>query len=417
MCNLSPLNDRNTIVNKFPISDRKPSYDTLDKAIKDALFFAFKDINFRTLHKNKLGENISEFFAIFNKKTSNEKENKKTVFIESLKELNIDTTNIESEKSENRTLSPEDIEAITTVVNNLSNQTFTITNFLIGHLSKVGFVKRFKTYFDNNKDYSTEESFDAWHHYTCQEFMKVLSLYYKDAAYGKAQKIVNMTFKHLYCMKIQNEFLSEDCFRYCHLTLDSFTLEWFRREVVQRWYNVNYDKTIHISTAREGAPFPKWSNLSYRNPQKLNYNVPEDRHIEKGNFYHYMFFESLARECIAKKKLYGGCTIFQAEFYAWPEIQVHLALEALFGQSIGQKAMIALLDDKLESYEKDFKNDDAISELVSKYKKDKSTNSDEEEADALKRNFDNAKNLFRLLPLKEKTCYIYKKMEIINEKL
>lgn len=421
MCKLAVLNNRQKIINEFPIPDRKESYTDLNEALEDALFFAFKDINYRTLHKNDLGEKVLKLLPEMNKKRhkGNEKEKHKLSFLEELKELEIDTINIKTGKDEKRKLKEEEINTITNVVNDgLKNQKdFTITTFLIDHLRKVDFTKSFETYFeDSHPSHKEDASFDDWHHNACQKFLGVLALYYKDAAYGKAQKIVNMTFKHLYCMKIQNKLLQEEYFQYCHLTLDSFTLEWFRREVAKKWYNVTHEKEIHISTAKEGEPFPKWSNLSYRDPENLNYDNKDNRCIKNSKFYHYMFFETMSRRCIANKKLYGTCTVFQAEFYIWPEIQTHLALEALFGQPIGQKQSMKLLDQNLKKYKELFKNEPAILSLVEKYETDKVVKDDETEFDAYERAFDTAKTLFCLLPLQEKTCYMHEKIKSITQK-
>lgn len=45
---------------------------------------------------------------------------------------------------------------------------------------------------------------------------------------GNAQKIVNMTFKYLFCVMNDNNFKYEnfkDYFKYCHYTLDEITIE------------------------------------------------------------------------------------------------------------------------------------------------------------------------------------------------
>ena len=157
---------RKHYIEKFKITERDEKvFSNLEDAIRDALKRAFLDINFRTLH----------------------------------------------DKSDKY---PK------------LNEGETITLFLINELEKVGFLKIFTDYL--TKDPVDEATFDLWHHTTCQTFLAVLQTYYNDAQYGKAQKIVNMMFKHLYCMNFgENKkddksdwlVLDEAYFEYCHLTL------------------------------------------------------------------------------------------------------------------------------------------------------------------------------------------------------
>jgi hypothetical protein len=155
-----------------------------------------------------------------------------------------------------------------------------------------------------------EAEFDRWHDETCKMFLDNLNgddgdkdhfPIYKDLKYGKAQKIVNMMFKHLYCFNSEEkwEIKWAPYFKYCHVTLDNFTLEWFKRNV---------------------SPYQRidsWSNLEYLQD-------PEDK---RG----YLFYQKRIRNFFAeqpKNSVYGEVTPFQAEFYIWPEIQLRLAAEA-----------------------------------------------------------------------------------------
>ena len=86
------------------------------------------------------------------------------------------------------------------------------------------------------RDQITEEIFDKWHAETCGAVLGILRKHYyndKDrnpVQYGKAQKIVNMTMKELYCLPGSEKY--EKHFDYCHIPLDSFTLEWFFRNIL-----------------------------------------------------------------------------------------------------------------------------------------------------------------------------------------
>ena len=209
-------------------------------------------------------------------------------------------------------------------------------------------------------------------------FLKVLIEYYSDAKYGKAQKIVNMMFKHLYCMNFGKDtdnwlVLDERFFTHCHLTLDSFTLEWFYREVVVNWYNKKKigDRGDQIHKGK----FDSWSNLGYSDSiYKYKEYIEVKRGCEnKGNcrliktgknyFYHYLFFVDVIRKFFDVKidpteeqKRYAGKTPFKAEFYIWPDIQLHLTAEALFGQSIGQNETMEDLEKMSGKKFSDFKD-------------------------------------------------------------
>ena len=325
MCTYIQLSDnRKKIISQFAISDRdKHTYRTVEDAVKDALRRAFKDINFRTLHQQG----------------------------------NLYPKNLDSGQ--------------------------TITDVLINKLEDEGFIQEFITYFKNH-NYPNEDSFDKWHNKACENFLTVLKGYYTDSQYGKSQKIVNMMFKHLYCMNFgHNEagdgsdwlVLDEEYFKHCHLTLDSFTLEWFHREVVDNWHDALGN--IYGKQITKGKT-DSWSNLCFKNvgatrkKRMEEYKSNSDMRCggDKGEFYHYMFFVDTIREFFPssnpqpqhmdeskftdEQKEHKDRTPFQAEFYIWPNIQLHLTAEALFGQSIGQEEAIKELESITNQQFKDF---------------------------------------------------------------
>lgn len=71
--------------------------------------------------------------------------------------------------------------------------------------------------------------FPSWHDNACRKVIEILEKRYDGVTYGKAQKIVNMIFKYLYCFDGALNF--EDCFGECHMPLDSKILDWYRRNV------------------------------------------------------------------------------------------------------------------------------------------------------------------------------------------
>lgn len=189
----------------------------------------------------------------------------------------------------------------------------TKTQYLVNRLEANGFIARYVEYFRNpSVQNQSEVDFDKWHHETCQLFLDILNgrcnglgkgiKIYKNLCYGKAQKIVNMMFKHLYCLVAEKYEEYKDYFTYCHMTLDNFTLEWFHR---------------HTDNTRTDS----WSNLVYEdNPNAISNNSEC-----------YQYYQKIIRDYFKNdntKEEYDGMTPFQAEFFIWPEIQLHMAAEA-----------------------------------------------------------------------------------------
>lgn len=170
------------------------------------------------------------------------------------------------------------------------------TDYLMEQLKKEGFYKCFAEFFKDPAPKDQGE-FNTWHNKTCELFLNTLEGDYENLCYGKAQKIVNMMFKHLYCLNGANEYDDKGYFKYCHLTLDSFTLEWFHRNI--------------------GGKVGVWSNLQYNESQN-----------EYENYNYYV--EEITKYFNEHSKDYNELTPFQYEFYMWPEMQIELAAEAFY---------------------------------------------------------------------------------------
>lgn len=240
----------------------KDNEDTLRLMVQYALKKAFADFNFRTLEKNNRFKSLYKSWE-------------------------------DKRKAERRKLP-----------RGLKGAEPTVTGYLMQRLGEK-FENRFVKYFQ--EDPLPETEFDDWHHTTCQMFLDNLdgkndfqdkTLYppiYKNLKYGKAQKIVNMMFKHLYCFNSEENWEDKwaPYFQHCHITLDNFTLEWFERQVpphkrIESWSNLDYDGAV----------------------------------VETEN---YLFYLEKIRKFFQDKE---NLTAFQAEFYIWPEIQLRLAAEA-----------------------------------------------------------------------------------------
>ncbi len=169
-------------------------------------------------------------------------------------------------------------------------------------------TKKLKDYFYKGKAPLTEEEFDKVHNELCQLWCKEFKSLEdgKLGTYGKAQKIVNMSFKYLYCREDAENY--RDYFKYCHMPLDSFTLEWFKRE---QFGKNKPDKKI-IS----------WSNLE-------NGENGADTFTDDGKeCYSYHFYKEKIREIADRNDI----SPLELEFIVWPQIQMELAAEGfLFG--------------------------------------------------------------------------------------
>lgn len=165
-----------------------------------------------------------------------------------------------------------------------------------------------KDYFGKNSVHVTsQKNFNEWHHSVCEAAWKVLKDIYENAAYGKAQKIVNMTFKYLYCLDGADEDQYNNYFKYCHMPLDSYTLEW-----IKRVYKDENGKPLRA------GKIPSWSNLEYS----------EELNDETSEFYSYNSFVSKIDAMFHDSNSAPAVTPFQAEFVIWPQIQFKLAAEA-----------------------------------------------------------------------------------------
>lgn len=183
-------------------------------------------------------------------------------------------------------------------------------------------INRFKDYGVDN--YSEKDVFDEWHKTTCDALMNVLKNLYQSIHYGKAQKIVNMTFKYLYC--ISND-RNDNYYKYCHIPLDSIILDWI-------WANKSvfqdaYDK-FNMDVPFQHQYFENWSNLDYSN-NKFD-----------GNRYSYMFFQELIRAFCEGKKI----TPLQLEFLVWPQFQWEKAAKEFCKQTENMLNINSNMDEK-----------------------------------------------------------------------
>lgn len=164
----------------------------------------------------------------------------------------------------------------------------------------------------HGKKRDTQDDFDQWHGKICDKFVDEYNNKSGSETkinYGKAQKIVNMTLKYVYCFKDTEELKLKDKFKYCHMALDTYTLDWFS-DKVRKWYEEEKGVTLP-----KKSDMPSWSNLK----------KGEIKAGEKPQNYTYVEIQEIIRTYLKECKDHpyrtekGSLTPFEAEFYIWEE--------------------------------------------------------------------------------------------------
>lgn len=84
-----------------------------------------------------------------------------------------------------------------------------------------------------------EVNYSKWHRDTCENSMYGMSV-------GLWQKLINMTFKYVYCVREHFSEISTFDFEQCHIPLDSYILDWFGFND-KKWNKIaDYDEYITI---------------------------------------------------------------------------------------------------------------------------------------------------------------------------
>lgn len=144
-------------------------------------------------------------------------------------------------------------------------------------------------YFLNKEAADSQEEFDQMHEALCSIWTKAFEGIFI-GTYGRAQKIVNMSFKYLYCVDYHKKNYY-DWFRFAHITLDSYILDWMHQNK-------------YVCSEIKFSKILKWSNLE----QKM-YNI----------------LEAKAARGIANTHAFDNYTALEAEFLIWDAAIVYRA--------------------------------------------------------------------------------------------
>lgn len=165
-----------------------------------------------------------------------------------------------------------------------------INSMLLAHLLQNNF---FSNLANDYIEYFTDpapidrNAFNNWHSKECNTIIDVLKRFNAQiATYGIAQKIVNMTFKHLSCFSDAQT--KPDHFKYCHMPIDRKILFWIK------------DQQISKSIIPPKSIIPSWSTL-----KDTTYTTLQDD----------------IRKHLSSKTatLKTPPTVLEAEFDIWPE--------------------------------------------------------------------------------------------------
>ncbi len=102
--------------------------------------------------------------------------------------------------------------------------------------------------FETEPQFNSQDEFDNWHKETCECLKKSMLENGFKGTYGRAQKVINMAFKYLVYTDMPFTYAHD----YCHMTLDSYTLAWYKRSVAPKsnsvpWSKIDdYDKYLDI---------------------------------------------------------------------------------------------------------------------------------------------------------------------------
>lgn len=144
-----------------------------------------------------------------------------------------------------------------------------------GHTNevKVESVRWLCNRFTSNNPFEIESQadFDKWHNDTCTEYcvhMSAQTFPKKfEFTYGRAQKVLNMTFKYLYCTESYQAEV-EKIVEYLHMTLDSYTLRWYK------------DAIVITTPGLKAGDISNWSKMNETSPKHQYIDLIGDEGIQ-----------------------------------------------------------------------------------------------------------------------------------------
>ena len=166
------------------------------------------------------------------------------------------------------------------------------------------------------------ESFDEIHKKICVNLIEKCKER-TNMTYGQAQKIINMAFKYLYCCK--HDSAMEERFKACHMPLDSFSLEWFKRKFGEddftnfERYSENHKKLPENLFTQKGEK----KKLKAESMGSWSSMQTWEEGCEKQE-YPYEFYAYVIKKYCDERSI----TPLQLDFIVWSKIQKIMAAES-----------------------------------------------------------------------------------------
>ena len=140
--------------------------------------------------------------------------------------------------------------------------------------------------------------------------------------YGQAQKIINMAFKYLYCCKHDSKM--EERFKTCHMPLDSFSLEWFKRKFKEKIFS-NPDSYSENNKELPESLFTKKGEKKLKAESIGSWSSMQTWEEDcKKQEYPYEFYAHVIKQYCKENSI----TPLQLDFIVWSKMQKIMAAEA-----------------------------------------------------------------------------------------
>lgn len=183
-------------------------------------------------------------------------------------------------------------------------------------------AKELRNYFNNDEKF--DEKYLDW----CKHLINSYKGYLKDEiTYGQAQKIINMAFKYLYCIcdKCEGREKYKKKFDKCHMPLDSFSLEWFKRMFREKdfsnsddYFENNKELMVNLFTKGKSKKLKANSIGSWSSMQQ----TWKESCIKQE--YPYEFYAYVIKQYCDEESI----TPLQLDFIVWPNMQKIMAIES-----------------------------------------------------------------------------------------
>lgn len=151
-------------------------------------------------------------------------------------------------------------------------------------------------YYKAVEAHKDQENFDKWFVATANEFIEDCNAKGGTVSFGNAQKIINLTLKHLYAYADKSKISH---FKYCHFTLDDITYGGFNKK------RLNHETSFYKREVNIGGKTKRWTHLTYEDYKKIQDEIR--KFFAAGTY---------------KDSRGNILTPFEAEFVIWDEYKI-----------------------------------------------------------------------------------------------